>query len=81
MCLLLLNNQSSSLNCFDTLMKYLDYAYNEADNTYYLFDQEEYRSFLRKCRIRKELENAIHHDFRGFDVYYQPIVDAKRMLY
>lgn len=66
---------------YDSFIKYSEFALGEAKrfgkNSYYVFSENEYNNFLRKRKIRSELQNAVNHDFKGFEVYYQPIVDAK----
>lgn len=45
-------------------------------NGFYIFDENDYESFLRTGRIVAELRNSVVNGFNGFDVYYQPIVDC-----
>lgn len=62
------------------IMRYTEFALNEAKrggrNQMSLFVQADYDEYLRKLDIRKALRQDINHDFRGFEVYYQPIVSA-----
>lgn len=64
----------------DELMRLSEFALNEAKrsgkNQMALFCQEDYRKYLEHLDIRKELRRDIANDFHGFQVYYQPIVDA-----
>lgn len=64
----------------DELMRLSEFALNEAKrrgkNQIALFHQEDYDQYLKQLDIRKELRRDIANDFRGFQVYYQPIVDA-----
>ena len=64
---------------YDTLIKYSDFALNEAKkkgkNSCYFFTQDKYKQFIRRREIRVELQNAVDHNFKNFDVYYQPIID------
>ncbi len=64
----------------DELMRLSEFALNEAKrrgkNQVALFRQEDYDKYLEQLDIRKELRRDIANDFRGFQVYYQPIVDA-----
>ena len=45
-------------------------------NGFYIFDENDYESFLRTGRIVAALRNSVVNGFNGFDVYYQPIVDC-----
>ncbi len=64
---------------YDTLIKYSEFALNEAKkkgkNSCYFFTQDKYKQFIRRREIRVELQNAVDHNFKNFDIYYQPIID------
>lgn len=45
-------------------------------NGFYIFDDNDYESFLRTGRIVAALRNSVVNGFNGFEVYYQPIVDC-----
>lgn len=45
-------------------------------NGFYIFDENDYESFLRTGRIVAALRNSVMNGFNGFEVYYQPIVDC-----
>lgn len=64
----------------DELMRLSEFALNEAKrrgkNQMALFCLEDYRKYLEHLDIRKSLRRDIANDFHGFQVYYQPIVDA-----
>ena len=45
-------------------------------NGFYIFDENDYESFLRTGKIVAELRNSVVNGFNGFEVYYQPIVDC-----
>ena len=74
-------NTESLYGVYDAVLKLSEFALNEVKergkNSYYVFTQEEYDKFRRKRLINKELHHAVNHNFEGFEVYYQPIVDAK----
>lgn len=61
-------------------MRLSEFALNEAKrrgkNQIALFCQEDYNKYLEQLDIRKELRRDIANNFHGFEVYYQPIVDA-----
>ena len=44
-------------------------------NGFYIFDDNDYESFLRTGKIVAALRNSVVNGFNGFEVYYQPIVD------
>lgn len=64
----------------DELMRLSEFALNEAKrhgkNQMALFCQEDYNQYLKQLDMRKELRRDIASQFRGFQVYYQPIVNA-----
>lgn len=43
-------------------------------NQLYLFEREDYESFIRKRMILNAVKEAVAAGFQGFDVYYQPIM-------
>ena len=66
---------------YDATLKLSEFTLNEAKNlgrnSYYIFEQETYDRFRRKRRITRNLHHAVNHEFQGFEIYFQPIVDAK----
>ena len=64
----------------EELMRFTEFALNEAKrngrNQMTVFDRRAYDVYLERLDIRKSLRQDINHDFRGFEVYYQPIVSA-----
>ena len=46
-------------------------------NGFYIFNEYDYEIFLRKGRIVAALRNAVVNGFKGFEVYYQPIIDCE----
>ena len=66
---------------YDATLKLSEFTLNEAKNlgrnSYYIFEQETYDRFRRKRRITRHLHHAVNHEFQGFEIYFQPIVDAK----
>ncbi len=65
----------------EELMKLSEFALNEAKrngrNQMVLFCESDYNGYLKNLDIRKALRIDISNNFRGFQVYYQPIVDAR----
>lgn len=64
----------------EELMRFTEFALNEAKrngrNQMVLFDRSAYDIYLERLDIRRFLRQDVNHDFRGFEVYYQPIVSA-----
>ena len=58
-------------------MKLTDFSLNEAKklgrNRCYVFEEKEYRQFLRRSELKQELRNAVINDFKGFTAFYQPV--------
>ena len=40
-----------------------------------LFSEELLEQYLKKLRMINALKKSVDHDFRGFELYYQPIID------
>ena len=61
--------------------KKVDFAFNTATrrgkNGIFLFEKEEYEKYIMKLDIEEKLRHSVNDDFKGFEVYYQPIVDVK----
>ena len=54
----------------------LQYAKAMGKNSFYSFQQEDYNAFLRKEKIISALRRSIAEQYKGFNVYYQPIMDC-----
>ncbi len=54
----------------------LSQAKCQGKNQSYIFQGEDYTSFLRKRRILRALRESVENDFAGFDLFFQPIVHA-----
>lgn len=65
----------------EELMRFTEFTLNEAKrngrNQMTMFDRTAYDVYLERLDIRKSLRQDVSHDFRGFEVYYQPIVSAE----
>lgn len=63
------------------LMKRAEFATNAAKeggrNKYYIYDEADYEAFLKKRQLIRTMRYSVNHDFEGFELYYQPIVDIK----
>ena len=55
----------------------LKQAKSMGKNGFYIFNEDDYEAFLRKGRIVAALRNSIVNGCKGFEVYYQPIVDCR----
>lgn len=64
------------------LMKRMEFATNAAKvggkNKYYIYDEKDYQAFLKKRQLIRTMRCSVNHDFEGFELYYQPIVDIKK---
>ncbi len=64
----------------EEVMRLTEFALNEAKrngrNQMVSFDRDAYDVYLERLNIRKLLRQDVNHNFRGFEVYYQPIVSA-----
>ena len=62
----------------DTILRLTEFALNDAKrkgkNQMALFDREAYDGYLKRLDIRKLMRLDINHNFRGFQVFFQPIV-------
>lgn len=52
-------------------------AKNLGRNQCYIFQHTDYEKALRKTMILQEMKRSIKNNFVGFDVYYQPIINAR----
>lgn len=64
----------------ETILRLTEFALNEAKrngkNQMVLFDREAYDGYLRRLDIRKLMRQEINNNFKGFQVFYQPIVST-----
>lgn len=77
--LLSLKDLDNSLpDSVDEIMKLSEFALTEAKirgkNQMYFFRPDDYDLFLRTRYVRSCLRQALADDFKGFELYYQPIV-------
>lgn len=45
-------------------------------NNLYFFNNSEYSRHINKLDLRDKLRESVKDNFRGFEIYYQPIIDA-----
>lgn len=55
-------------------------AKDNGRNNYYIYSKTDYDSYKRKLYISKALHNAVNEDFKGFQVFYQPVVNASTYM-
>lgn len=67
-------------NDYDQILKYLEFALNEAKregkNECYVFQQEDYDRWARRQKLKKQLLHAVNNGYKGFEIYYQPVVST-----
>ena len=65
---------------YSDIMKASEFALTEAKlrgkNQMYYFRPDDYSSFLRKRYIRSCMRKALSENFKGFELYFQPIIMA-----
>ncbi len=52
----------------------LQQAKNRGKNQVYIFSEEDYDSFLRKKKILENVRKSVNEDFKGFEVFFQPLM-------
>ncbi len=66
---------------YTTMMKLSQFTLGQAKtlgkNQVYSFNAEDYERFLRKRKILRELRQAVNNNYEGFQLNFQPIVNAK----
>ena len=73
-------NDTSQL---DTLMKKVNYTLSNAKgngrNNLATYNAVDYTKYLRDIDFKEKIREAIRNDFAGFELYYQPVVNAKKL--
>ena len=68
------------VNDYDQILKYLEFALNKAKragkNESYVFAEQDYEAWRRRQRLAKQLLYAVNNGYEGFEVYYQPLMNA-----
>ena len=71
---------ATGYNSYNEAMKLSEFALNQAKlrgkNQMYYFRPDDYSAFLRKRYIRSCLRKSLGNNFSGFELYFQPIVNA-----
>ena len=55
----------------------LNHAKDLGRNQVYIYNDEDYQVFLRERQITRELRKSVNHNYEGFSLNYQPIVELK----
>ena len=73
---------------YSKVMKFTQFALREAKkrgkNQAYVYDSTDYDKFLRTKKILSELRKSIAEDYKGFELFFQPIIqlsDSEDKLY
>lgn len=75
---------------YEKILKLSTFALQQAKdggrNRVYVFSEDDYNSFLRKRNILKNARRSVNEDFKGFEVFFQPLMtagdnDAEARLY
>lgn len=53
----------------------LDMAKKKGKNQLYLYNKDDYNSFLKRTHLIQALNKAVENDFKGFDLFFQPIIN------
>lgn len=51
-------------------------AKNRGKNQIYFFEKEDYDKFLRRRKLLQAMRVAVSNDFKGFELFFQPIMDS-----
>ena len=66
---------------YENLWKLVEFSLSEAKNRgknqYYIYNKEDYAKFLRKRKLIRVMRRAVSHGFKGFETYYQPLIDVQ----
>lgn len=55
----------------------LNHAKRCGKNCASVFDTDTYNAYIRKLDIRERLRQSVNHDYKGFEVFYQPIINSE----
>ena len=77
----ILDFQEVRTKTYFNIMKLSEFSLNEAKNggknQYYLYVKEDYRNFMRKKSLIHIMRQSVYRGFKGFEVYFQPIMDLR----
>lgn len=70
-------------NSIKELLKKADFSLSmgkkSGKNNLYLFNSVEYTKHINKIHLREKLRESVKNDFKGFEMFYQPVVDAAKV--
>ncbi|MGN1188283.1 MAG: EAL domain-containing protein, partial [Lachnospiraceae bacterium] len=76
----IISNSDFDTISFENIIKLTDFTLNSArrrgHNQLYYYARNDYDAFLRRRALRLALRESVDEDFRGFELYYQPIVSV-----
>lgn len=65
---------------YKNIMRYSEYALNKSKkngkNQYYVFNYEDYNQFLMIKQLTQSLRKSVADNFKGYELYYQPLIDV-----
>lgn len=65
---------------YEKILKLSTFALQQAKdggrNRVYVFSEDDYNSFLRKRNILTNVRKSVNEDFKGFEVFFQPLMTA-----
>lgn len=64
------------------LLKLTEFTLNQAKklgkNTCYTFCEKDYKAFLHRQKLMRQLRKAVKHGYEGFEAYFQPLYSTDR---
>lgn len=64
------------------LMRLSEFALSRAKsrgrNQYYIYNSDDYATFVRQKLLLNAMRKAINNNYEGFEAYFQPVVDIKQ---
>ena len=66
----------------NTLLEQAEFALHEAKqrgkNTYVRYQEDTYQAFVKRMDIQERLRRSVEENYKGFELYYQPIVNTRK---
>ena len=77
----ILDLEENNNHSYENLMKLLEFSLNAAKahgkNKYYIYCEEDYVRFRERRRLIQIMRQSVNQDFKGFETYFQPIMDIQ----
>ncbi len=73
------NDRSSLEDLMQKLQFALQTAKRKGKNTLAMFSAGDYSRHVRSLGIQEKLRDSIKNEFRGFELFYQPVVNARQL--